>query len=125
MIRKSYSDYFSCNFRCSFAFFNFPRNLLAGGGSSLSVRSFCEKNCLIFKQEAEFSLISCLVVAKCFWGHLKSTFARNFQLLTPVPPGSFLFVLHVPSPSTYVRLSELHPPPSQKKFRKAYDAYFE
>ena len=37
-----------------------------GGGSSLSVRSLCEKNCLIFKQQAEFFLISCLAVAKCF-----------------------------------------------------------
>ena len=37
-----------------------------GRGSSLSVRSLCEKNCLILKQQAEFFLISCLAVAKCF-----------------------------------------------------------
>ena len=35
-------------------------------GLSLSVRSLCEKNCLIFKQQAEFFLLSCLAVAKCF-----------------------------------------------------------
>ena len=35
-------------------------------------------------------------------GHSKSTFARNFQFLIPPPTCSFLFVLHVPAPSTYV-----------------------
>ena len=35
------------------------------GQAYLYVRS-CEKNCLIFKQQAEFFLISCLAVAKCF-----------------------------------------------------------
>ena len=37
-----------------------------GGVSSLSVCSLCEKNCLIFKHQAEFFLITCLAVAKCF-----------------------------------------------------------
>ena len=37
-----------------------------GGVSSLSVHSLCEKNCLIFKEQAEFFLIGCLAVAKCF-----------------------------------------------------------
>ena len=37
-----------------------------GGGSSLSVRSLCEKNCPIFKQQAESFLISCLAVANFF-----------------------------------------------------------
>ena len=36
------------------------------GSSSLSVRPLCEKNCLIFSQQVEFFLISCLAVAKCF-----------------------------------------------------------
>ena len=48
---------------------------------------------------------------------------------TPSPPRSFLFVLYVPPPplhpSTYVRFSESPPPSPQKKFRGAYDAYFE
>ena len=34
-----------------------------GRGSSLSVQSLCEKNCLIFKQQTEFFLISCVAVA--------------------------------------------------------------
>ena len=38
-----------------------------GGGSSLSVRSLCEKNYVIFTQQAKFSQISCLAVAKCFF----------------------------------------------------------
>ena len=67
-------------------------------------------------------------------GHSKSMFARNFQFLThpppfPSSPCSFLFVLHVPSPSPppsmYVRFSELPSPSSRKKFRDAYDACFE
>ena len=37
-----------------------------GGGSSLSVLSLCEKNCQIFKQQADFLFISCLIVPKCF-----------------------------------------------------------
>ena len=36
------------------------------GRSSLFVRSLCEKHCLIFKQQPEFFLISCLAGAKCF-----------------------------------------------------------
>ena len=36
------------------------------GGSSLSVLSLCEKNCQIFKQQADFLFISCLIVPKCF-----------------------------------------------------------
>ena len=43
-----------------------PKVLSLSGGGRLSVRLLCEKNCLIFKQQAEFFLISCLVVAKCF-----------------------------------------------------------
>ena len=35
-------------------------------------------------------------------GHSKSTFARNFQFLTPVSSCSFLFVLHIP-PTLNVR----------------------
>ena len=69
------------------------------------------------------------------WGHSKSTSAWNFQFLTPLSPNClFLFVLHAPPPSTYIHFIEsspTHPPPqspplpSQKKFRNAYDAYFE
>ena len=36
-----------------------------GGGSNLSVRSLCEKNWLLFEQQAEFFLIGCLAVPKC------------------------------------------------------------
>ena len=39
-------------------------------------------------------------------GHSKSMFARNFQFLTPPSHFSFLFVLHVPPPSTYVTQSK-------------------
>ena len=42
------------------------RKQTAGGGSSLSVRSLCEKNCLIFQCQTEFFLISCLAVAESF-----------------------------------------------------------
>ena len=31
------------------------------------------------------------------WGHSKSTFTQNFQFLTPPPPCSLLFILHVPT----------------------------
>ena len=37
----------------------------AGGGSNLSLRSLCEKNWLLFEQQAEFFLIGCLAVPKC------------------------------------------------------------
>ena len=40
-------------------------NRVRGGQVYLYVRS-CEKNCLVFKHQAEFFLISCLAVAKCF-----------------------------------------------------------
>ena len=57
-------------------------------------------------------------------GHSKSTFAQNFQFLTPLPP-FFVPVHFTPHPSTYVRFSELPPPSSsQKMFRDAYDAHF-
>ena len=37
-----------------------------GGGSSLSVRSLCDKNCQVFKRQTKFFLINCLAVANCF-----------------------------------------------------------
>ena len=53
-------------------------------------------------------------------GCSKSTFARNFQFLTPSPSCSSLFVLHVtPPPSTYVCFGEL--PPFSKKFRDVHE----
>ena len=57
-----------------------------------------------------------------FRGHSKSTLARNFQFLTPLPPCSF-YMYPRPLPSTYVCFSEL--PPFQNKSRDVYDAYFE
>ena len=70
------------------------------------------------------------------WDHSKSTFARNFQFLTPplllffssrftctpphpTPPH------HRPSSSNLTFALVSYPFPSEKKFLDAYDAYFE
>ena len=50
-------------------------------------------------------------------GHSKSTFAQNFQFLTPFLP-LFLFILHVPPPQPTFALVSY---PSQKTFRDAYE----
>ena len=47
-------------------------------------------------------------------GHSKSTFAQNFQFLTPLPPCSFLFILP-PIPQHMFALVSCHPPPPPKK----------
>ena len=58
------------------------RGGMGGGQAYLYVRS-CEKNCLIFKQQAEFFLISCLAVAKCFlfWGFEPNPANKGVSLL--------------------------------------------
>ena len=52
-------------------------------------------------------------------GHSKSTIARNFQFLTPLPPQrTFLFLLPVPPPPKRTFALVNYPTPSQKKVQR-------
>ena len=51
------------------------------------------------------SPLSRFLLRSLSWDHSKSSFARNFQFLTPLLPRSSMFFLRV-TPSTYVRFSE-------------------
>ena len=86
---------------------------------------------LAYSVELTGSIYSCNTTLDVRWicspkpslqGSFLSTFAQNFQFLTPPLPFSFLFFLHVPlPPSTYVCFSELPLPLSQKQFRDTYE----